>query len=150
MVVRSLPTAVVIAGQLYGAIRVIQAAATGDWASAALVSAGVAALVLELITHRWLYLRNVSLRLDEQRVRWTTPIGTHRDCVRGPITHVSVMLGNTSSYISPAMSPSIVLRDADYRRLFRASVRYFAETDLRAFCAALGVPADGPDGVWVR
>jgi hypothetical protein len=127
MVVRSLPSAVVIAGQIYWAFRTIQDAAEGDWASAALVGVGVAASILVLMAHRRWYLRNVSLRLDEQRVRWTTPVGTHRDCPRAQVAHVSVMQGNTRSFISPPASLRIVLRDADYRRLLRASVRYFAE-----------------------
>ncbi len=149
MIVRSLPAAVVIGGQIYGAFSVIQDAIKGDWAAAALVAVIVAAWVVVLKAYRWWYLRNVSLLLDDQRVRWTTPIGTHRDCPRAEIARVAVIQGNTSAFNSPPISPRIVLRDANDHCLLRASVRYFGEAELRAFCAALGVPADGPDGVWV-
>jgi hypothetical protein len=142
--------AVVVAVQMYGAITTIQHAAQGDWAFALSVGILVAAAAVALLAHRWLYLRNVTLCLDEQRVRWTNPLGARKECPRGSIAQVSVIQGNTSSFISPPISPRIVLRGTDYRCVLRASVRYFAEADLRAFCAALGVPADGPDGVWVQ
>jgi hypothetical protein len=148
LVNQTLPIAATTAVQVWGVYRLVQEISRGDVLSALEVIVLIT-LTAAYLAQRWLYFRNVSLYVRDDRIGFTTRLGRREEILRSRISRLSILAGETGGFASPMMSPRVILRNDADRCIARVRVSHFAENDLREFCDAVGAPADGPDGVWV-
>jgi hypothetical protein len=100
--------------------------------------------------YRWLYFRNVSWFWDSLSIGHVDALGKRRTCQRHHLAHVEVTSGARPSFTSPSIAPKLTMWSASGDRMLVASIKYFSMEDIRQLAAALNVPTDGPDGVWIK
>ena len=135
---------------LAGAVAVVQRVVNRRWWDVAAIAGFVILFAAVRAVYRYLYFRNSSLVLDGDSVAYTNAFRFTRRADRKSLDHIVVTRGSMPTVTSPAIGPKMLMWSKSGRLALRASAKYFAPKDLRRFCSVLGLPADGPDGVWVR